>query len=446
VERVSAGREDKDPIAVARPYMKWLVLLLLMLVGLTNYMDRLSISILQVPIKLDLGLSDTQLGAITGLSFSLVYTLAAIPIARLSDRVSPKVVILVCLVAWNALTMLCGLANGFLALAVLRMGVAIGEAGCVPAAQAMLASHFPAQQRGRAIAIWQMVFPVGTLLGIFFSGMLSAALGWRTTFVVLGGIGLLVAPLIYFLLPKPPIREVRAEQPAPATGAMVDMVAAVRHVLASRAYRLLLIGGFLAAVPLNAALNWNAPFYGRVFSLPIERVTMIVALIAGVGGAVGMFGGGFLSDFLGRRDRRWYCWLPGGALLIAPLTSIYQYGIAPTPALSLPAGMIGAVLLNCWIPPQAAVAQSLVRASHRATAAACILVTAGLGAAAGPFATGLISDMIAGHGVPSGTALAWSVMIISLASIPAGALFLWAGYSLREDLSVAQADAHSIDH
>lgn len=417
----------------SRHVSKWLILVLLMVVGLTNYMDRLSISILQVPIKADLGLTDTQLGAITGLSFSLVYTCAAIPLARLADRLSPKLVTIVCLAAWNALTMLCGLANSFLALAVLRMGVAIGEAGCVPAAQALLATHFPPEQRGRAIAIWQMVFPLGTLLGIFFSGMLSAALGWRATFMVLGGVGLLVVPLVMIFLPggrtaaavaEPPGQEVR-----PGT------MGALRYVLSSRAYRLLLIGGFLAAVPLNATLNWNAPFYGRVYALPIEQVTIIVALIAGVGGAAGMFGGGFLSDMMGRRDSRWYCWLPALALLIAPLTTFYQYLVAATPGWSLPAGILGAALLNCWMPPQAAIAQSLVTGTHRAVAAACILVTGGLGAAVGPFATGLLSDVLAARGMLPGTALAWSIVSVSLCSIPAALLFFMAGLRLRADLA-----------
>nr|WP_176392255.1 MFS transporter [Sphingomonas sp. CDS-1] len=419
------------------PFNKWLTLLLLMLVGLTNYMDRLSISILQVPIKAELGLSDTQLGAITGLSFSLVYTWAAIPIARLADRLSPKRVILVCLAAWNGLTMLCGLANGFLALAVLRMGVAIGEAGCSPAAQALLSHQFPARQRGRAIAIWQMVFPLGTLLGIFSSGMLSAALGWRTTFVLLGGIGLAVVPLILFFLRDEP--HGKADSGRAIAVASASMTEALQEILGSGAYRRLLAAGFLGAIPLNAALNWNAPFYGRVFLLPIEQITIIVALISGVGGALGMFGGGFLSDFLSRKDVRWYCWMPAAAMLVVPLMAAYQYRIAVTPMLSLPAGIVGAILLNCWIPPQAAIAQSLVQPSNRALAAGCIVVTAGLGGAAGPFATGVLSDALVGHFSGPGDALAWSLAIMSLTSLPAAVLFLLAGSRLKADMAAFQS-------
>ena len=105
---------------------------LLMAVGLFNYVDRLCMSILVVPIRHELGLSDTQIGILTGLAFSLVYTLMAVPIARRADRGSRKRVIAASLGAWSLMTAGCGLASGFLVLAVLRMGVAIGEAGCIP--------------------------------------------------------------------------------------------------------------------------------------------------------------------------------------------------------------------------------------------------------------------------------------------------------------------------
>lgn len=425
--------QSAEIAAPLRSWYKWAVLGLLLLVGLTNYMDRLSISILQVPIKADLGLSDTELGAITGLSFSLVYTLAALPIARFADRVSPKTVILVCLVLWNALTMLCGLANGFFALAVLRMGVAIGEAGCTPAAQALLATHFPPHQRGRAIAIWQMVFPLGTLLGIFFSGMLSAALGWRVAFVAVGGVGLCVAPLILLFLRTPPA----SSGACPAGSAGEGMNAALRHVLATRTYRLLIIAGFFGAIPLNAALNWNAPIYGRLFGLSMKDITLVSALIAGVGGAIGMVGGGFLCDLLGRRDRRWYCWVPAAGLLIVPLLLLFQYRIAQSAAMSVPFGLIGGIVLNSWMPPQAAIAQSLVWPAHRAVAAAGIVVTAGLGAAVGPFVTGLISDLLVEQGLNTGEALSSAVALVSLAAIPAALLFFAAGNFLQADLSGA---------
>jgi predicted MFS family arabinose efflux permease len=414
----------------SRPRSKWLVLGVLMLVGLTNYADRLSISILQVPIRAELQLSDAQLGAITGLSFSLVYTFAALPMARLADRFSPKRVIVVSLVVWNLMTMLCGLATNFLGLAALRMGVAIGEAGSGPATQALLARSFPANQRGRAIAVWQMVFPLGSLGGIAAGGLLSEALGWRLAFMVLGAAGLAVTPLVIWLISD------RAEpQPATAPRANPKFGPALKELLASRSFALLLAGGFVAAIPLNAALNWNALYYGRVFDLSMGQLTLYVALIAGGGGAIGMFGGGFVSDWLGRRDIRWYCWLPSLALLLALPLMIGQYVLAASPDASLLLGMLVYVLLNCWMPPQAAIAQSLVQSDSRALAAGCILVTAGVGAALGPFITGVISDLLSVQLGSDVDALRYALAIVAGSALLASAFFFAAARDLEADLS-----------
>lgn len=412
---------------------KWVVLGVLMLVGLTNYVDRLSISILQVPIRLDLRLSDTQLGAITGLSFSLIYTFAAIPLARIADRLSPKRVIIASLVVWNAMTILCAFATGFATLAMFRMGVAVGEAGCGPATQSLLARTFPADQRGRAIAVWQMVFPLGSLLGVAAGGLLSQALGWRQAFIVLGLCGLMVTPLVMLCISDrsgpQPVREAKA----PGVG----FGKALSRLLASRTFVFMLIGGFLAAMPLNAALNWNALFYGRAFGLPMSELTLYIAVIAGGGGVVGMIGGGFLSDWLGRRDPRWYCWLPGIALLCALPLMAGQYLLAPTPGASLCLGVIVCIALNCWMPPQAAIAQSLVTPDARALAAACILVTAGTGGALGPFLTGFISDLLTAR-LGSGVALRYAITIVAGAALLASALFFAAARDLKADLQGAK--------
>src|SRR5579859_5370203 len=113
-------------------WYKWWALGVLIVVGIYNYIDRLSVFILQVQIKDDLGLSDTELGALTGVAFSLLYSIFSLPIARLADRGDRKLIIVVSLLVWSLMTALCGFAGGFGMLLFLRMGVAIGEAGSLP--------------------------------------------------------------------------------------------------------------------------------------------------------------------------------------------------------------------------------------------------------------------------------------------------------------------------
>ena len=129
---------------------RWFVLGLLFAVSTFNYIDRTIISILQVPIKRDLGLSDTELGLLTGLSFALFYTTLSLPIARLADRTVRKRLVAAALAVWSGMTALTGLAANFTHLVILRIGVAAGEAGSIPASHSMIADLFPPRSRATA--------------------------------------------------------------------------------------------------------------------------------------------------------------------------------------------------------------------------------------------------------------------------------------------------------
>lgn len=364
---------------------------LLILVGLFNYMDRQSISILQVPIKNDLHLSDTALGAIVGLSFSMVYTLMAIPIARLADHTSRKLVIALCLGVWSLFTSACSLAVGFWSLALLRMGVAIGEAGCVPASQAIISNAYPLHRRATALATWQIVFPLGTLVGIAASGWLSVFIGWREAFAILGIVGLALVPVILLWLPEPPGAQTAAH-PQASTPPFIE---SMRQLWSSPSFRHITYAGALTVYPLNAALNWSAPYYSRMFGLSMGELSLYLGLLAGGAGAVGVYAGGFIADRLGRRDLRWYGWVPAIASLGAAPLMVTQY-LMTDAYLSLIVGIAPIAFMYSVLPAQAAAAQAVVNPRLRALAAGVVVFFAGMiGTALGPFVTGLVSDSLA---------------------------------------------------
>lgn len=415
------------------------VLGLLMAVGLFNYIDRLCISILIVPIREELGLSDTQIGVLTGLAFSLVYTLMAVPIARLADLGSRKLVIVGSLAVWSLMTAACGFATSFLVLVVLRMGVAIGEAGCVPATQALISDYYPPTERARAIATWQLMFPVGTLIGIAGSGWLAEALGWRQTFFVLGAVGLGLAPFVLLTLREP---RRGATDHVKAAAIRTGLAESFRLLWASHAYRRVLIGGALFAYPLNAALFWNAPFYNRVFGLSVADLAWILALLSGGAGAVGLFSGGYLADRLGRRNPRLFMMVPGVAGLAIVPFMLLQY-FATHVGVSIACGVVSVMLLNSFMPPQAAAAQTLVHPNLRALAAAMLVLAAGIsGAAAGPLLTGVFSDALAGagHGDDS---LRYAIGLSSLLAAVGGAFFLSAARAFAAEIAERSTDGQA---
>ena len=122
---------------------KWFVLAILTVVYAFNFIDRQILVILQEPIKAELGLSDTQLGLLTGFSFAVVYVTAGIPIAWLADRSNRRNIVAVSLGIWSVMTALSGMVQSYTQLLLARLGVGLGEAGGSPPSHSMLSDYFP---------------------------------------------------------------------------------------------------------------------------------------------------------------------------------------------------------------------------------------------------------------------------------------------------------------
>jgi MFS family permease len=183
------------PVQVTRGAMS-----LLTLIYTLNFVDRQIINILAESIKVELALSDAQLGLLTGFSFALFYTVLGLPIARLADRSSRTAIISVAVFAWRFMTCLCGLAQSFAQMLLARVGVAVGESGCTPAAHSLISDWFPPQRRASALAMYSLGVPLGTLFGMALGGWIGHGLGWRVAFFVAGVPGMLLAAIAWWML------------------------------------------------------------------------------------------------------------------------------------------------------------------------------------------------------------------------------------------------------
>jgi MFS family permease len=150
-----------------------------------NFIDRQIVGILAIPIKHELGLTDTQLGLVGGLELALFYTLLGIPIARLADRASRVGIITVALAWWSLMTAACGLTNSFAQLFAARLGVGIGEAGGVAPTYSLICDYFPAAQRARALSVYSFGIPIGSAAGIILGGFITHWMSCRGSFVPL---------------------------------------------------------------------------------------------------------------------------------------------------------------------------------------------------------------------------------------------------------------------
>ena len=371
------------------------ILFLLFLVSMFNYIDRTIISVLQVPIKSDLGLSDGQLGALTGLAFALFYATLSLPIARWADRTVRTRIVAGSLAIWSAMTALTGLATGFASLVFFRIGVAVGEAGSIPATHSIIADIYPPKIRATAIGIWGLSLPLGMMLGYASAGALAEAVGWRAAFAIVGMIGILLAPLVLFTMREP--TRGRFDPPPVANAAIPSTSQALRHLWELKTFRYLIAGAALHAYAYYSVINWNAPFYVRVHGMSLGQVSFYLALLNGIGGGLGLYLGGRLSDYFGSRDPRWRIRVVAIAGIIFVPLGLAQY-LVESVYLSIALGAVASTLMPFYYGPVVAVPQLLVPPSMRAFSSAVILLTVDLfGLGLGPYVTGLISDLLINH-------------------------------------------------
>jgi MFS family permease len=373
---------------------RYLVVGLLAVVYTFNFMDRQIMSTLAEPIRKELGLSDTALGALGGLTFALFYTTFGIPVAWLSDRFKRVWIMATACGIWSLFTAGCGLATNFTQLAISRIMVGAGEAGGSPPSYSLISDYFPPKERGTGLALYSLGVPLGSMLGVAFGGGVAAAYGWRIAFFAVGLPGVLLA-LVMLLVVREPKRggldefALGADAHAPAPPAFQ----VIGSFLTNRTLLCVAIACGLSAFVGYAMLNWNAPLLMRVKGASLKEVSAYYSLVIGVTGVIGTFGSGWLADKLSHRDRRWYAWIPVIAFTIS-LPALAGLIWAPTWQIALMFIAVPALLNNMYLAPALAVVQNAVPPGQRTMAGAILLFILNLiGLGGGPIFLGRVSDM-----------------------------------------------------
>ena len=360
----------------------------LLLVAYTlNFLDRQIVSILKIPIKAELGLSDTQLGLMGGIAFASVYSTLAIPFARYADRKGRVRVIAVAVATWSLFTALCGIVTSFGQLFAARMGVGVGEAGGAAPSYALIAQHFPPGRRARAIAIFSLGIPIGSALGLFFGGWIAQAVNWRTAFIVIGIIGLPVAWLIASGIPDVPGEPVLA-------GGDPPFLTVTAELAVKPTFWLLALGAASGSICGYGLAFWLPSFFSETLGLSLVDIGAYYGSIVLVGGAAGIVLGGMIADRLGAARLPAYAATPAIAFLLSPLA----YGVAmwvQSRGVGWPLFAVAYALSLAWLGPIATAVQALVEPRRRATALACFLLFVNLiGIGFGTFIFGFAADRL----------------------------------------------------
>ena len=424
---------DQNPYTSARA--RYYALGLLTVVYTFNFVDRQLLSILQESIKADLLLSDQQLGLLTGFAFALFYTVAGIPIARYADRNNRRNVVAIAIALWSFMTAISGLVQNYLQLLLARIGVGVGEAGGSPPAHSMISDIFPPERRASALAFYSMGINFGILFGFLAGGWLNEFFDWRVAFFVVGAPGIVVALFVRYTL-REPIRGLMEDRQDVATDTPFPEV--LKLLWSRLSFRHLAIGGALNAFAGYSSSNWTASFMIRSHDMSTGELGTWLALIMGVGGAIGVFWGSYIAERLAKFDVRWYMWMPTitGMICVPFMIATYVVEGAYT---ALIVSIVPGVLFNVYLGNSLAMTHALVGLRMRAVASAILFFLINLiGMGLGPWGVGLLSDMLSAE--LGSESLRYAMLYLLPAAMGWSAVhFLLASRTLQKDLEAAPA-------
>lgn len=372
-----------EPSSEAQPQRGTLyVVLLAVLIGL-SLMDRQILSIIAEPLKHEFTLSDTQLGILSGAVFAIVFSVAAIPIAWSADHLSRTGILTICATTWALCTIFMGTAANYMQLIIARMGLAVGEAGCNPCAQSLIADYVPVERRNRAMALYTMGGPAGVITAGIAGGLLTDALGWRWALYILGGVSLALTLVATLILPEPKRKAAHAD--VTTNGGYLALIKkpAFRYVVGASAF---------GAIAIYGGLAWGVVFVVRYFGWTAGQAGAVFGTLGAVVALGGTWLGGPAADYLAKRDKRWQMWLPAIVVLLS-----IPFSVMSVFALTIPVLIIAScgetLFRTISFAPLAAALQRLAPDNARARAAATAGVIGTLvGLGLGPTIVGALSD------------------------------------------------------
>jgi MFS family permease len=430
VETVASPAE---PEAYPNPAYAWFVVGLLTLAYVFSFIDRQILTLMVTPITKDLGINDTQMGLLMGASFAVFYTFFGIPLGRLADTRSRRVLIACGIGLWSLMTAGCGLTRRFWQLALMRMGVGVGEASLSPAAYSLISDYFPPHRRATAISVYSMGIYIGSGLAFILGGMviqfasgsesiivplLGAVRSWQMVFFVVGLPGLFVA-LLMLIIREPSRKGLRKSQAAATFG---EVWSYFRANMSS----LFFLNTGVALITLfgYGAFSWTPSFFIRRFDWTPGQTGLVFGLIVGFSGTLGIVSGGRLADWLRSRGRA------DADLRVALLSALVAIPFVVAFPLA-GSGAFAAVLLTpvtflCSVPfgvAPAAIQQMMPNTMRSQASALYLFVINLIGMGIGPWLVAWLTD----YAFRDPKAVGYSLLAVGLASFSLGGLLIWLG-------------------
>ena len=420
-----------------KPYRAYVLAVLMTIYGF-NLMDRGLVALLQEKFKPEFHLSDFELGLLGGPAFALFNALAGLPLARLAERFNRIVVLSICTALWSLMTAICGFAVSFPMLLLARFGVGIGEAGCLPPSQSVIADYFPSDKRASAISIYLTSITVGTIVASIVGAAVADRYGWRVAFIALGAPGALVALVCWLTVREPP-RGGSKESAGEETPSLRE---AIREFMGKASFWHIALATGLANFVAVGNGQYLVSFLIRVHHISLTQVGLTLGPLFGGLSVVSLWVVGKIIGALTEKDRAWLARWPGIGVALGVPVAVLSY-LAPAFWMVVALQVIGLFCGNAYLVSLYTTAQGVVRPRVRATATAVVIMVINvIGYGLGPPAIGALSDFLKDHVVAlglstaadaAGQGLRYALVCGSLVNLWAAAHYLIGSTRLKRD-------------
>lgn len=427
-----ATEEDNYPGLGAASY----ALALLFVAYILSFVDRQILSLLVGPIREEFGITDFEFSLLQGAAFAILYTFAGLPLGRLADRHSRRLIISGSVMFWSLMTVACGMTRSYGQLFLARMGVGVGEAGLSPAAYSLILDSFRPKHVGYAMSVYKLGVKIGAGLALVIGGVLYdyyASIGslhvpllgelapWQATIVSVGAPGILLALLL--LTVREPPRKAMAVNQDGTTAAHLPISAVARFIGARwQVYVTLFLGAAMMAMAGYGNAAWYPEFLFRNYGMSKTAAGTAYGTIIITAGSAGVFFGAWLADQFRRRgytDANVRTILVTSALTIVPAVLAPLAGDAELTLLLLwPAEFLGSSYIGVLAVAMVTITPNQVRGQITAL---YIFVTNMLGMTVGVSVLAAFTDFV----YQDDNMLHYSIASVNALFFPLAAILFW---------------------
>lgn len=402
-----------------KPYRTY-VLTALTFIYILNFVDRGLLAVVGPDVIADLQISDTAFGLLVGFGFAVLYTFVGIPLAHMAETRNRVVIMTWCVALWSLMTALCGMAasitvgglviGGFWILLLCRVGVGIGEAGCTPPANSLIADYYPPRERSSALGYYAMGVTLGTMLANVVGGAVLEnaeaiiaflrleewwpfmAVGWRIAFVVVGVPGILVAFLLRATVKEPP--RGFTDPPGTVKKERASFKEGIGELMAKPAFWLMAAGATVAAFCGYGISSFQTIFLVRTHGISASEAALLINTPVALSSALGTFATGWLATKMYAKHPGAIAWLPAAGLALSIPFYLVGFGTGSL-MVALVCLVIGGFVKYGYLAAQYTIGQGVVTMRVRATATAILLFVVNLiGYGLGPLFIGALSDIL----------------------------------------------------